>query len=345
MEERQFSKLHYIVLGLVPGCLEGELAKTGTNVNATDHMGRTALSWAIWRQDHISTELLLRHGADPNIAGLSGETPAAFAANRNNLIGLKLLLEAGASIAQKGRLGKNWLHYAAISALSCGLLEVLIAAGCDIKEKDSYGSTPLNIAAQYSVSATINALIRYGSDINTTDLDGDCPLSAALFERRDENVQVLLNHGASYMIINNYGYTTLHCVALSGGLETLEILRSAKLTRIDPNAKDKKGRTALQLAKERCTKPEGFINLFLTLLFEIRCRNDALARDGGQAQGGESVEAHGLSGGERNRSGERSSAVDGAEGSRGAEATQIGRDSGKNDGGSGEAFFDALEQQ
>ena len=40
--------------------------------------------------------------------------------------------------------------------------------------------------------------------------------------------------------------------------EVLRPSRSAKLSHIDPYAAEKKGKTALQLAQERCTRPEGF---------------------------------------------------------------------------------------
>ena len=345
--ERQFSRLHSIVLGLTPGTL---LAEPGVNINAIDNMGRTALSWAVQRQDHTATKLLLRNKADPNIASLSGNTPAAFAASRHNSIGLRLLLEAGASITQRSRNGHSCLHFASVHATLCDTVEVLIAAGCDVHEKDCVGATALSIAAQASGTAILCALISHGSNINSTDFEGDCPLSCALVTRKDENLRLLLNYGADYTVINNYGSTVLHHAALSGGLITLEILRSAKLSRIDPNAKDKKGKTALQLAQERYAKPEGFVHLFLTLLFEIRSRDDAIAANGGGRQDAEGVEAHGLSetpeaGGGGNIHREGSSETNSADVGRGAGAVEPRRDDDENDGESGEAFFDAQERQ
>ena len=355
LEEYHFSKLHSIVLGLVPGRLEEELARPGVEINATDSRGRTALSWAIGRQDHIATKLLLNYKADLSIINNHGDSPLAFAAFGNNIIGLRLLLEAGATITQKDSFGRNCLHLASIgnhtdTLKAADTIEVLIAAGCDIHEKNDFGSTPLNIAAQYSSSAMLRSLMSHGSEINTIDLEGDCPLLNALLDCKDENTRLLLERGADYTKINNLGHTILHRAAQSGSLQTLEILRSAKLSRIDPNAKDKKGKTAFQLVQERYNKPEGFINLFLTLVFEIRCRNDALISNGEGGRYPDSVEASGLSGspeagGDGDSHAEGRSEANNTDASRDVGATELRRGHDENDGETGEEFFDALEQQ
>ena len=351
LEERQFSRLHSIVLGLIPGNLEEVLAEPDININATDSRGRTALSWAVQRQDHVSTRLLLQHGADPNIANPAGgfPIPAAIAAFAHDVIGIKLLLDYGAVATLRDQNGYSCLHNACANATLCDAIEVLIAAGCDLHEKNSWGSTSLNVAAQSSSSAVLCTLMSHGSDINTIDIEGYSPLMNALFTGKDENVQLLLKRKADYTVINNYGQTVLHQAALSGSLATLEILRSANLSRIDPNAKDQKGKTAFQLAQGRHTKPEGFINLFLTLLFEIRCQNDALARDGEQSQGVASAETLELSesteaGRDGSSPGEGSSEGTTMNTGRSAGTAEPARDD-ENGGDDGESFFDALEQQ
>ena len=350
LEEFQFSTLHSVVLGLGPGQLEEVLAKPDIDVNASDSYGRTALSWAVQRRDHASTKLLLHHGADPNIASCSGDTPAAYAAYWHNHIGMRLLLEFGALVTQRNRDGRNCLHYLNHGISQCGTLEVLIAAGCDIHEKNRYGSTPFSVAAAFSDTTALSTLMSYGSDINTIDLEGDSPLLNSIFNKKDENTRLLLERGANHTLINDHGHSVLHCAALCGGLVTLEILRSARLSCIDPAAKDKTGKTALQLAQERHTKPEDFINLFLTLLFEIRCRNDAFAQDVGESRGAESEDGHEAfktaeAGGTQNSPGELNPKANNANTSRAMGAAELGRDDDENDGESGDAFFDALEQQ
>ena len=251
LEEYQFSRLHSIMLDPTPGNLEEVLADPNIDINATDNRGGTALTWAVNRQDYVSTRLLLHHGADPNIVSCFGDAPIAFAAYGHYTAGIRLLLNFGASLTGRSLVGKSCLHYACGNIIVCDILEVLIAAGCNnVHEKNREGSTPLNLASQYSSCAALSTLINHGSDINTIDLEGDCPLLNSLSGFKDDNTRLLLDLGADSTIINIYGCSILHNAALSGGLTTLEILRSAKLSRIDPNAKDKEGNTSLQLAQK-----------------------------------------------------------------------------------------------
>ena len=101
LEDLHLSRLHSIVLGLIPGKLEGELVQSGIEINATDSRGKTALTWAVQRRDHFATRLLLKYKADLSIANIQGISPIQFAAFEYDDIGLKLLLEAGASLTQK----------------------------------------------------------------------------------------------------------------------------------------------------------------------------------------------------------------------------------------------------
>ena len=147
LEERGFPRLYSIVLGLVSGKLENESAEPGVNFNATDSKGRAALSWAVRRQDHTATRLLLYHNAGPNIAAFSGDTSVGYATRWQNVTGLRLLLEAGASIRLKSWARRTLLHYASICVTVCDALEILMAAGCNVHEKNCSDYTPLDFAA------------------------------------------------------------------------------------------------------------------------------------------------------------------------------------------------------
>lgn len=62
------------------------LITKGADIHATDAMGETPLHWAArWQQDPAVTELLLRHGADPNHLHQSSQTPYQLAKERDNL--------------------------------------------------------------------------------------------------------------------------------------------------------------------------------------------------------------------------------------------------------------------
>ena len=92
-------------------------------------------------------------------------------------------------------------------------------------------------------------------------------------------------------------------------------------------------------------RSEGFLDLFLTLLLEIRCRNDDIPLNGMKSQGAERVEIPGSSGTVEARI-NGSSEMDDTDAGRDDGDMGPGRDSNENGGESGvEAFFDALERQ
>ena len=251
------------------------MTKNDLDINVCDSAGRTALNWAVQRKDAWAVNLLLRAGADPNICTRS--SPLQFAAWNSDLRCVKLLLGAGAVASYRDHNGASSLHHAASKATDVEIFKVLISAGLSIRERNCYGAPPLVTAASQGNVYGIRALLDYGATLNEQDDDGDTTLMNACFYRDHESIQYLLDRGADHTLFNHTGRTILHYVASSGDLETLNILRAANLARIDPQIINKEGKTAFQLAQERQSKPDGFIQLFLTLIWEIRNRNDYLA--------------------------------------------------------------------
>ena len=99
--------------------------------------------------------------------------------------------------------------------------------------------------------------------------------------------------------------TVLHYAARHKSIKTVEILHTTNLIKINPYAKNNDGKTAFRLTQQRHSKSEGSIDLFLTMLFEIRNRNDHLAKQRGASTGNVSEEVHDGGG----RSGEDSQSV------------------------------------
>ena len=294
LESRHFSRIHKIVLGISSSNLEEELRMDSSFIDTVDSLGKTALSWSVQRQDMKATTLLLNAKASTNVSSFRGDTPLYHATFLRNFPLVKLLLHSGASPTHKNKSRTTALHFACGGRKGCGcpngsleavcpstqIIKLLLAAGSLINEQDAFGMTPLLTAAQSNFHA-LRILLEHGAEINTCDNDGETSLMIAITYSQYDIVQLLLQEGARYDQANKSSMTALHHAARFGSIRTMEILHAANLVNINPYAKNNDGKTAFELAQQRHSKPEGFIDLFLTLLFEIRNRNDYLARQTG----------------------------------------------------------------
>lgn len=134
LDERQFSRLHKIILGLSPGStLEHELAQSTATINDPDNAGRTPLFWAAAHGNLDAVTLLLEYGADPNVVTIkpvieaggsyAGKTCLHAAASRGHSQVVSLLLANGAVAGSRGMMGVTPLHYAS----SIGCVELLMS--------------------------------------------------------------------------------------------------------------------------------------------------------------------------------------------------------------------------
>ena len=277
IEEHQFSIFHKIVLGLSYYDLEEKLAVFGDAIDSLDREGKTPLLWASCRGDTTTVRQLLKAKADPNIVS-TGKIAALFGASRlRNIACVRTLLDAGANPAHIDSDRYNALHYVANSYtpenLTCReLVKILKEAGVNVNGRNINGGSPLFSAAHGDAVMSATALLDYGADIEHLDNDGDSPLHQALFYQSDEVTKLLLSRGANHTLRGSLG-SILHFAATSGTLRTLEILQNRRLNGIDPDASNRQGKSALDLAQERQTKPEGFVQKFQELLTDVRINN------------------------------------------------------------------------
>ena len=278
LEERHFSQLHKIILGIHSHDLEQHLAICENEVNAVDSEGATALMWAARRGDSMAIKLLLKANADPNIKNRRDATALSFATGSSYLPCVRLLLTAGADSAQCNTSNENLLHQAAFSEAtdnSRELVHVLVVAGVDVNGQDNWGSSPLSFTALNDNDTAAAALLDYGADIDSLDQDGDSSLYQAIYSKSHRVMQLLLLHGASYTSLGSMG-GILHYIASFGDLKTVDIMLTAGLVGINPDAIDHNGKTALQVAQERDGDSNEFVEKFQDLLADIRARNISL---------------------------------------------------------------------
>lgn len=269
VEELELSILHRIVLGVVSRDLTEELGlSTVAEINRVDVRGRSALSLAVIKGDHRAVKILLERGADVNICDHDGDTALLNAAERHDTTCMGLLLDANANKAHRNKVGRDPMLKALRNKEedNPGFIQYLLDEGYSKDSKGYNGVTALATATVCNHRKSVKVLIANGADLNSADHDGDTPLMESLFFQSDDSLKLLLEAGADYTKIDSYGDPILHDVAIYGGLRTVEIIHAAKLDGRNIAYMNKQGKTALELAHARDTKPEGFVDVFQLML-------------------------------------------------------------------------------
>jgi len=111
----------------------------------------------------------------------------------------------------------EWLHVAAEYGQK-DVVELLLRKGADVNARNSSGDTPLHQAARGGHKDVAALLIAKGADVNARDslAGGGTPLLAAVFWHHRDTAAFLIAKGADVNVRVDFGWTALHCVAMSG---------------------------------------------------------------------------------------------------------------------------------
>lgn len=212
-------------------------------------------------------QALLKAGADPNQADEHNQaTPILWGAiqdpgeetrekgmtlptEQTKIQIVRLLLESGARINEKNAWGGSALQWAADAGL-LDMVKLLIQKGADINAIDMDGFTPLIAAANYDSeqhNQILKALLDSGAKIDAISKNGDTALMYAIHNFKTDNARTLVKAGANINCKNHLGITPLMKAAQLGRLEIAKYLISAGA---DINAVDARGKTVLAVAKE-----------------------------------------------------------------------------------------------
>lgn len=102
----------------------------------------------------------------------------------------------------------------------------LLASGIDPNRTDTYGNTPLSIAAHFGQTEAIELLLKNGAVID--GMDGEMPpLQCAVYSGQRETAALLLKKKANPDRADKYGFTPLAVAAGRGDAKTVKLLLDA----------------------------------------------------------------------------------------------------------------------
>ena len=141
------------------------LDRKDIDINGSRGDGSTALSWAVYADDEAAMDLLIRAGADVNVAtDFHAVTPLALACANGN----------------------------------SGAVAKLLAAGADPNIAKRGGETPLMACANTGAEEGVRALLKRGANVNAKEgKDDQTALMWAAAEKHPQVVRALIKNGAN----------------------------------------------------------------------------------------------------------------------------------------------------
>jgi ankyrin repeat protein len=204
--------------------------------------------------DVVLVELLLRHGADPNVKDSAGDAPLHKAVEYGVVDVAAVLLRHGADPNARNKEGRTPLHAAAMRCRA-DLAEPLLKHGADPNARDARGGTPLYYAANCHVEV-VRILLAAGAAPDAkaaAEAAWHCRFDVLdFFPDISAVVKTLLrscgDRGVEYLCRRGVLHPFLCAAAADDAAAVEEFLKRG----VDPGVRDPLGRTALHIAAELC---------------------------------------------------------------------------------------------
>ncbi|MDP1570578.1 MAG: ankyrin repeat domain-containing protein [Vicinamibacterales bacterium] len=224
------------------GDVEGvrALVASGTDVNAAEGDGATALHWAAYENDEALVETLLAAGARVAAANDLGITPLHLASANGHLAIVSRLLARGAAVEAASEAGVTPLMEAARSG-NADVVRALLARGANPNTRESARQqTALMWAAGRRHHEAVTALVEGGADVDARTSVRTLTVMLDRGPRRTVKTSMQDAHP-----LGTGGGTALHFAAQSGDTPSARTLLAAGAG-VNVAAAD--GRTPLVLA-------------------------------------------------------------------------------------------------
>lgn len=178
-------------------------------LDARSRDGRTALVWAAGWGSPDTVQLLLDAGAATNVRDEANWTALNMASARGDAESVNRLVKSGADVNAKNKWGQTALM-TALRAGNIDKVEILLAAGANPNDTDLDGLSPMHMAADSGVPASVIVmLVKRGGNVDAQSGDGLSPLMIACDRGDIEKVKVLLGANCKTGLKDKDGSTAL----------------------------------------------------------------------------------------------------------------------------------------
>jgi ankyrin repeat protein len=136
------------------------------SLEATDHLGRTPLHYAVIERKEAIVAALVANGAVVDALDANKETPLIWAVKRNDANSMFTLTAAGANTKHRDIKGDSLLSHAArLGRLN--ILEMMATQQADLELKNLSGERPLHVACLNDRSTVVYTLLQKRVEVNS----------------------------------------------------------------------------------------------------------------------------------------------------------------------------------
>ncbi len=193
------------------------------NLETKDYLGKTALFYAIDHESFLSTQFLIKAGANVNAEDLEGTTPFMVACSKGFPSLSQLLIDKTQDIAKINNKNQSALFFVAKSN-DLKTAKLLMNKGLDINLKDDFGQTPIFNAIQNDRLLMFDLLIEKGADGSLQDAQGKSLAYIASEKNNLLAIRKLLGKNLPLDLPGPGGFTPLMNAILKGNFEMVKFL-------------------------------------------------------------------------------------------------------------------------
>jgi ankyrin repeat protein len=209
-------------------CLE-LLIKHGADPDIRTINKSTALYLACCKNHIAIVRILLDYaGADPSIPNSEGETPLFRSSANGNIELVKILLAIPSCSSSIEAVASSTANQTSLIAAARGnhleICQVLLEAGANIEHGDSQGRTALYAASQEGYTEIVQLLINHNSDLEPHIENGSSPLLISAQRGHLNVVELLIKAGADLNIVDASDRSLFEVACLGGDFGVLNSL-------------------------------------------------------------------------------------------------------------------------